>query len=113
MPELITKEFRYDFSEAEAHALAVDLAEGIKKLKAILAEKKEVVKKYTADADKVKLACDDLSIKVSDGYEMRGVQCWVDYNKPSTGKKTITRIDTAEVFEEHMTEEDWTLFNQA
>jgi hypothetical protein len=113
MPELITKEFRYDFSEAEAHALAIDLAEGIKKLKSIIAEKKEVVKKYTAEADKVKLACDDLSVKVSDGFEMRDIQCWVDYNKPSTGKKQITRIDTAEVFTEEMTEEDWTLFNQA
>ena len=112
MPELITKEFRYDFSEAEAHALALDLAEGIKKLKAIIAEKKEVVSKYKADADKVKLACDDLSIKVSDGYEMRDVQCWVDYNKPGVGQKQITRIDTAEVFTEPMTDEDWTLFNQ-
>lgn len=112
MPELITKSFRYDFSEAEAHALAIDLAEGIKKLKAIIAEKKEVVKKYTAEADKVKLKCDDLSVKVSDGCEMRDVQCWCDYNKPTTGQKQITRIDTAEVFTEQMTEEDWTLFNQ-
>lgn len=113
MPELITKEFRYDFSEAEAHALALDLAEGIKKLKAILAEKKEVVAKFKAEADKVKLACDDLSVKVSDGFEMRDIQCWCEYNKPTTGKKQITRIDTAEVFTEEMTEEDWTLFNQA
>ena len=113
MPELITKEFRHDYSEAEAHALALDLAEGIKKLKSILAEKKDVVSKYKAEADKVKLACDDLSIKVSDGFEMRLIQCWVEYNKPSTGKKQISRIDTAEVFTEEMTEEDWTLFNQA
>jgi hypothetical protein len=113
MPELITKEFRYDFSEAEAHALAIDLAEGIKKLKSIIAEKKEAAKKYAADADKVKLACDDLSVKVSDGFEMRNIQCWCDYNTPSTGKKSITRIDTSEVFTEEMTEEDWTLFNQA
>lgn len=112
MPELITKEFRHDFSEAEAHALSLELASGIIKLKAILAEKKEVMKKYTADADKVKLACDDLSVKVNDGYEMRNIQCWVDYNKPTTGQKQITRIDTAEVFTEPMTEDDWTLFNQ-
>jgi hypothetical protein len=44
---------------------------------------------------------------------MRDVQCWVDYNKPATGQKQITRIDTAEVFTEPMTEDDWTLFNQA
>jgi len=113
MPELITKEFRHDYSEAEAHALAVDLAEGIKKIKAINAKKKEEVKKYTAEADKVKATCDDLSIKVSDGFEMRPIQCWVEYNKPSTGQKQITRIDTAEVFTEQMTEEDWTLFSQA
>jgi hypothetical protein len=113
MPDLITKEFRHDFSEAEAHALSLELAAGIIKLKAIVAEKKEVAKKYTADADKVKLACDDLSIKVSDGYEMRDIQCWVEYNKPATGQKQISRIDTAEVFTEQMTEEDWNLFNQA
>ena len=113
MPELITKEFRHDFSEAEAHALAIDLAEGIKKLKAIIAEKKEVAKKYAADADKVKITCDDLSIKVSDGFEMRSVQCWVEYNKPNTGEKEITRIDTGEIITEPMTEEDWTLFSQA
>lgn len=112
MPELITKQFQYDFTEAEAHALAIDLAEGIKKLKAITAEKKEVVKKYTRDRDKVKLACDVLSVKVSDGFEMRDVQCWIEYNKPSSGQKQITRFDTAEVLTEQMTEEDWTLFSQ-
>lgn len=113
MPELISKEFRHDYSEAEAHALAIDLAEGIKKLKEINAKKKEEVKKFTTEADKVALKCDELSVKVSDGFEMRNVQCWVDYNKPSTGQKQITRIDTAEVFTEPMTEEDWTLFSQA
>lgn len=113
MPDLITKQFQHDFSEVEAHSLAIELAEGIKKLKAITAEKKEVVKKYTGDLDKVKFACDELSVKVSDGYEMRDIQCWVEYNKPLTGQKQITRIDTAEVFTEQMTDEDWTLFNQA
>ena len=112
MPELITKQFQYDFSEAEAHKLAVELADGIKKLKAINAEKKEVVKKYTRDAEEVKQECDELSVKVSDGYEMRDISCWVEYNKPSTGKKEITRIDTGEIIEEPMNEEDWTLFNQ-
>jgi hypothetical protein len=112
MPELITKEFRHDYSEEEAHALAIDLAEGIKKLKEINAKKKEEVKKFNAEADKVKLACDDLSVKVSDGFEMRSQQCWVEYNKPSAGKKQITRIDTGEIIDEPMTEEDWTLFNQ-
>jgi hypothetical protein len=113
MPELITQQFRYDFTEAEAHSLAVELADGIKKIKAITAEKKEVVKKYTRDADEVKQVCDELSVKVSDGFEMRDVQCWVEYNKPTNGQKQITRIDTAEVFTEQMTEEDWTLFSQA
>jgi hypothetical protein len=113
MPELITKEFRYDFSEAEAHALAIELAEGIQKINEIDAKKKEEVKKFTAEIDKVRVACNELSVKVTDGFEMRNIQCWCDYNTPSTGKKSITRIDTSEVFVEEMTEEDWTLFNQA
>lgn len=113
MPELITKQFQYDFTEAEAHDLALKLADGIKNLKAITAEKKEVVKKYTRDQEKVKVVCDELSIKVSDGFEMRDISCWVEYNKPSRGEKQITRIDMAEVFTEPMNEEDWTLFNQA
>lgn len=74
---------------------------------------REIGYSFTTEADKVKATCDDLSIKVSDGFEMRDIQCWVEYNKPSTGQKQITRIDTAEVFTEPMTEEDWTLFNQA
>jgi hypothetical protein len=112
MPELVPMKFQYDFNEAEAHALAIDLAEGIKKQKELTAKKKEEVKKWTTEIDKVKASCDELSIKVSDGFEIREVQCWVEYNKPTTGKKQVTRIDTNEVFTEPMTEEDWTLFNQ-
>lgn len=113
MPELVTMKFQYDFNEAEAHALAIDLAEGIKKQKELTAKKKEEVKKWTTAIDEVKATCDDLSIKVSDGFEIRDVQCWVEYNKPTTGQKQVTRIDTEEVITEKMTEEDWTLFNQA
>ena len=113
MPELIQKTFQYDFTEAEAHQLALKLAENNLKLNAIKAEKKEVVKKFTREADAVKLVCDELSVKVSDGHEMREVACWVEYNKPKTGEKEITRIDTGEIITEAMTEEDWTLFSQA
>lgn len=113
MPDLITKQFQHDFSETEAHALALDLADGIKKLKAKTAEKKEVVKKYTGETDKIRQECDRLSVMVSDGFEMRDVACWIEFNKPSSGQKQITRIDTGEVLTEQMTEEDWTLFSQA
>lgn len=113
MPELINKEFQHDFTEAEAHQLALKLAESNIKHKAILTEKKEVVKKFTREAEEVKQVCDELSVKVSDGFEMRTVACWVEYNKPKTGEKEITRIDTGEIITEPMTEEDWTLFNQA
>jgi hypothetical protein len=113
MPELITKQFQHDFTEAEAHALAIELADGIKSLKKMAAERKAIVKKLTGEEDKVERTCDELSIKVSDGFEMRDIQCWIEYNKPSSGQKQITRIDTAEVFTEQMTEEGWTLFSQA
>jgi hypothetical protein len=113
MPELITKQFQYDFTEAEAHSLAIELAEGIKSLKVMVADRKKVVKDLTGKEDKVKHTCDDLSIKVSNGFEIRDVSCWVEYNKPSSGQKEVTRIDTGEILTEPMTEEDWTLFSQA
>lgn len=113
MPELITKQFQHDFTEAEAHSLAIELADGIKSLKKMAAERKAIVKKLTGEEDKVKRTCDELSIKVSDGFEMQDISCWIEYNKPSAGQKEVTRIDTGEILTEQMTEEDWTLFSQA
>lgn len=113
MPETIIKSFRYDFTEAEAHDLALELADNNKQVKAIAEERKKANKKFTKDANDLKAIVDELSVKVSDGYEMREVACEVEYNKPSQGQKTVSRTDTGETFTEPMTEEDWTLFSQA
>jgi hypothetical protein len=113
MPDNIIKSFRYDFTEAEAHDLALELAESTKELRKINEAKKKAMKEFTGQLNGVKAVCDELSIKVSDGYEMRDVACKVEYNTPSTGQREITRTDTGDVLTEAMTEEDWTLFNQA
>lgn len=112
MPDTIFKSFRYDFTEAEAHDLAVELAESTKELRKIDEAKKKATKEFTIQMKGVKVVIDELSVKVADGFEYRDVACEVEYNKPQQGQKTLTRTDTGEQLTESMTDEDWTLFNQ-
>ena len=53
-----------------------------------------------------------LSDKVASGYEMREVTVMIDYHLPVRGKKTLTRTDTGEQWEEPMNNTDHNLFNQ-
>lgn len=53
-----------------------------------------------------------LSDKVASGYEMRDVQCLIDYHTPERDKKTLTRTDTGESWVEPMNETDHNLFTQ-
>ena len=110
--QTIFKDFRYDFTEPELHDLSVELANKTKELRKVTDEKKKSNSEFTKKINGIKSNCDELSVQVSDGHEMRPFECEVEYHAPSQGTKTITRKDTAESFTESMDEEDWNLFNQ-
>jgi len=110
--QTVYKDLRYDFTEAELHELSVDLANNTKELRRVTEEKSKANSNYNKTINAIKETCNDLSVKVSDGYVYRPTECEVEYHKPSQGTKTITRKDNGETFTEAMDEDDWNLFNQ-
>lgn len=103
---------RYDFTAVEVHELSVQLANETKKVSSLTEEKKSVTSQWTAEINKAKAACNNLSFKVADGYEHRDVECEVILNQPVNGKKTIIRKDSnTMVGIEDMKKEDWDKIN--
>lgn len=103
---------RYDFNATEIHDLSLNLANKTQERAAIEQEKKSVTSQYKSQLDAVVAEVSSLSNKVTSGYEMRKVECSIEYHKPEQGKKTIIRKDTNEKIIEKMTSEEWNLWNQ-
>lgn len=112
IPKTEKRNLRYDFSAPEIYDLSMQLANETKKLQSLNEEKKSVTSQYAARINEVKAATNKISNQVADGYEIREVECDVDYHTPSQGTKTITRRDTGVKTTEKMTEYEWNLFNQ-
>ena len=103
---------RYDFTAPEILDLSMKLANKTQDKGNIESEKKSIVSQYKSKIDAIDAELNGISSKVANGYEMRLVECKVDWHKPEQGKKTITRTDTKEKIVEKMTSEEWNLFNQ-
>jgi hypothetical protein len=104
---------RYDFTAVEVHDLSMALAGKNKEIVTLKKQKSSVVSQYTAKINEAEANCNDLSNKVSDGYEHRDVDCEVIFNQPENGKKTIIRKDSNTlVGVEAMTQQDWNKINE-
>lgn len=104
---------RYDFTAVEVHDLSVQLANETRKVVSLTEEKKSVTSQWTAKINEAKATCNNLSFKVSDGYEHREIDCEVIFNQPAQGKKTIIRKDSNTlVAVEDMSKADWDKINE-
>lgn len=103
---------RYDFSAVEVHDLSLEMANKTQELSQVDAEKKSVTSGFKNKIDILKVSVNSLADKVASGYEIREVQCDIEYHKPKQGMKTLTRKDTNVKIEEKMTDSDWNLWNQ-
>lgn len=113
IPEKVKRSIRYDLNAKELHDYALQLAGKNKELVSIEEEKKTVVSQYKAKENEAQALINKLSAYVTDGFEMRDIDCEVQYHKPQQGKKTIIRLDTNKVTAiETMTDYEWNLFNQ-
>lgn len=106
------RSLRYTFTEDEAKELARELANKNQEQRQLEEQKKSVVAEYGSRMTVVKENISMLSDKVASGYEMRDIQCQVEYHTPERNKKTVTRSDNGEVWVEPMVEADFNLFNQ-
>lgn len=112
IPKTEKKFLRYDFTAPEIYELSINLANKNKELNSIKEEKKSVNSQYTAKVNEIQASCNKLSGQVSDGHEIREVECEVEFHTPSQGIKTLTRRDTGIKFTEKMAEWEYNLFNQ-
>jgi len=104
---------RYDFTAVEVHDLSMALASKNKEIVTLKKQKSSAVSQYAAKINEAEANCNDLSNKVSDGYEHREVECEVIFNQPAQGKKTIIRKDSnVLVGVEAMTAHDWAKINE-
>ena len=112
IPKTEKRSMRYEFTAVEIHDLSIQLANKTKELAAIEEEKKSVSSQYTAKLNEAKASCNKLSNQVTDGYEIRDIDCDIEFHKPSQGMKTVTRKDNGTKLEEKMSDYEFNLFNQ-
>lgn len=106
------RSLRHDFTAVETHDLSLQLASKTKELASITEEKSSVSAQYGSRIKEVKATTNKLSNQISDGFEMRDVECDIEFNTPKQGMKTIKPRDGSGAFEEKMTDYDWNLFTQ-
>ena len=116
MANLIQKErrkLRCDLTAKEIHDYSIQLANENKNNVSLEDEKKAVMSQYKAKLDESQAQINKLSGLVTDGFEMREVECEAHYHKPERGKKTIIRLDLNKTMAiEQMQDYEYNLFNQ-
>ncbi len=96
----------YKFTEDEIKDLGKQLAMRTKELEQLKLDKKAVVSEFDNKIKNSEAGISLSSGQISAGSEYRQIECEVILNEPKNGKKTITRLDTAESWEEMMTLEE-------
>jgi hypothetical protein len=89
---------------AELRQAGEDLARATREAIECENDKKTAAAAYKARGEHAQSRCAALSLKITQGYEMRDIECVVYYGTPRHGFKQVIRPDTGEtVREEPMT----------
>lgn len=107
MNNKITQRLRCILNDEEKIEAGKQLAEATNALKEIEDDKSQVVSDFKAKTTAAEAQIAVLSSKLRGGYELRDVECAVDFDKPQKGQKEIIRLDTMDVVSTSlMTEEE-------
>jgi hypothetical protein len=112
LPKIEKRYLRYDFSAVEVHDLSMSMANKTQEFASIEGEKKAITSQFSSKLNILKESINSLADKVASGYEMREVECDIQYHKPEQGKKTYIRKDTGAKIVEKMDSSDFNLWNQ-
>jgi hypothetical protein len=108
----VRKSLTYHFTKEEKAELSHDLATQNQRLRDIKNQKNAANAHYASQTKEAEELISSLSDKVTSGFELREVDCLVEYHAPERNKKTLTRSDTGEHWVEPMGDADFNLFNQ-
>lgn len=96
---VVKMSLRCVFTQEEMREIATELAQKHKEAIEIEEDKRRVMSDYKARIDTVKARMNKLAVNYDSGYELRDIDCRVDYNY-KTNKKTYTRMDTLKIVRE-------------
>lgn len=100
-PPKIIKEFlRYEFTEEELRQKSKDLARSVQLQTAAQEEQKAAVAQFKERIEAQVANIGRLSRDINGGWEMRNIDCLVQFHTPTIGSKRIIRQDTGEVVRE-------------
>lgn len=108
--QTITRSLRWNFTDSELNKMGQDLASSLDEKKQLEAQLKSAKKSYESKIGMEEEAISSLTSKINLKHENRDVKCDVILHHPVDGKKTITRLDTNESWEEPMESRDYDLF---
>ena len=103
---------KYVFTATEIHELAQQLGRSGSDLNSLKEEKASIASQYASRIKEKEATFNKLSLLISNGYDIREVECDIVYNQPEPGKKTIIRKDTNTATVEKMDPWEFNLFNQ-
>lgn len=99
-PVTVEEYLRYEFTEDQLREKAKSLAVTVQRQtqtqeeqKAAQAQFKERLERFVAEIGK-------LSRDINNGWEMRNIECVVNFHSPVQGTKQILRLDTGELVRE-------------
>lgn len=98
---------RHNFDEADLSKFGGEIAALTQKKIQKEKQRKEVASQYKADLESLESKIDSLSLKVTNGYEMRTTPCWVEYDFENGRKCYYRKSDGVKVDEREMTNNDF------
>lgn len=99
-PKIIKEYLRYEFTEEELRQKSKDLARSVQLQTAAQEEQKAAQAQFKERIESQVANIGRLSRDINGGWEMRNIDCLVQFHTPTIATKRIIRQDTGEVVRE-------------
>ncbi len=97
----------YKFNDEELKEFSESMARAFQDRSNLIAEKKAVLSKFSANIAGKDAEIEALSLKINSKQEHRYVECEIRMNTPTVGRKTLVRLDSNEIiWDKNMTAEE-------
>lgn len=91
---------RYDFTEEELKEKSRELARALQLRERAESEQKAAQAQFKERIESQQNIISRLGREIYSGWEMRNIDCQVEFHTPAIASKRITRIDTGEIVRE-------------
>lgn len=99
-PKIVKEYLRYEFTEEELKQKSKDLARSVQLQTAAQEEQKAAQAQFKDRIEREVANIGRLSRDINGGWEMRNIDCIVQFHTPTVATKRIIRQDTGEVVRE-------------